>query len=90
MVCYLNVSLTFLALRILFIALRNRNFSIPTYNTAQYGKHSLRYLGPHIWSKLDKADKERPTLQSFETFIRRKNIADLIDNNCNSCTICSS
>ena len=44
--------------------LRNRNFSIPTYNTVQYGKHSLRYLGPHIWSKLDKADKERPTLQS--------------------------
>ena len=70
--------------------LRNRNFSIPTYNTVQYGKHSLRYLGPHIWSKLDKADKERPTLQSFKTFIRRKNIADLIDNNCNSCTICSS
>ena len=69
--------------------LRNRNFSIPTYNTVQYGKHSLRYLGPHIWSKLDKADKERPTLQSVKTFIRRKNIADLIDNNCNSCTICS-
>ena len=55
--------------------LRNRNFSIPTYNTVQYGKHSLRYLGPHIWSKLDKADKERPTL--CDSFVREETHREL-------------
>ena len=34
-------------------SLRNSDFDIPTFNTINYGKHSLRYQGPHIWSKLD-------------------------------------
>ena len=33
-------------------SLRNSDFDIPTFNTINYGKHSLRYQGPHIWSKL--------------------------------------
>ena len=32
---------------------RNRDFGIPTFNTINYGKHSLRYQGSHMWSKLD-------------------------------------
>ena len=35
-------------------SLTNNDFDIPTFNTINYGKHSLRYQGPHIWSKIDK------------------------------------
>ena len=35
--------------------LRNSgDFFIPRYNTTTYGRHSLRYVGPVIWSKLSK------------------------------------
>ena len=34
-------------------SLRNTDFDIPIFNSMNYGKHSLRYQGPHIWSKLD-------------------------------------
>ena len=45
--------------------LRNADSNIPRYNTVKYGKHSLRYYGPYIWSKLNKQDREKPSLQSF-------------------------
>ena len=32
--------------------LRNSNFTMPRYNTVKYGKHSLKYLGPFLWSRL--------------------------------------
>ena len=35
-------------------SLTNNDFDIPTFNTINYGKHSLRYQGPHVWSKIDK------------------------------------
>ena len=31
----------------------NHHFVIPRLRTVAYGKHSLTYLGPVIWSKLD-------------------------------------
>ena len=34
-------------------SLRNSDFDLLTFNTINYGKHCLRYQGPHIWSKLD-------------------------------------
>ena len=34
-------------------SLRNTDFDIPIFNSINYGKHSLRYQGPHIWSQLD-------------------------------------
>ena len=34
-------------------SLRNTDFDTPIFNSMNYGKHSLRYQGPHIWSKLD-------------------------------------
>ena len=33
---------------------RNQNFDIPRFNSVLYGEHSLRYLGPFLWNKLDK------------------------------------
>ena len=32
--------------------LRVKDFKIPRFNTTNYGKHSLRYLGPQLWTKL--------------------------------------
>ena len=33
--------------------LRNRDFVIPRFWTVAYGRHSLTYLGPVIWPRLD-------------------------------------
>ena len=32
--------------------LKNADFNIPRFRTVHYGKHSLRYFGPHLWNKL--------------------------------------
>ena len=32
-------------------SLRNSDFVLPRYETTRYGKHSVRYLGPFLWSK---------------------------------------
>ena len=46
-------------------SLRNSDFDIPTFNTINYGKHSLRYKGPHVWSKLDNKLKGSSNIESF-------------------------
>ena len=40
-------------------ALRNADFIVPRYNTVNFGKHSIRYLGPVLWSKLSMDVKDR-------------------------------
>ena len=47
-------------------SLRNSDFDIPTFNTINYGKHSLKYQGPRIWSKLDSKLKDSPNIESFK------------------------
>ena len=42
--------------------LRNSNFIILKFHTVKYGKHSLRYFGSYLWSKLERKIKEVPTL----------------------------
>ena len=47
--------------------LRNTDdFSLPRYNTVTYGRHSLRYMGPCIWSKLHKSIKMADSLTAFK------------------------
>ena len=70
--------------------LRNADFNIPRYNTVKYDKHSLRYYGPYIWSKLDKQDREKPSLESFWRNIMKIDLESLLDNNCRGCLICST
>ena len=53
-------------------SLRNSDFNILTFNTINYGKHSLRYQGPHIWSKLDIKLKGSSNIESFKKNIRKK------------------
>ena len=45
---------------------RNQNFDIPRFNSVLYGKHSLRYLGPFLWNKLDRNITETSSLSRFK------------------------
>ena len=46
--------------------LRNSNFVIPKFRTVKDGKHSIRYFGPYLWSKLESTIKEVPTMNRFK------------------------
>ena len=69
--------------------LRNADFNIPRYDTLKYGKHTLRYLGPVLWSKLNRDIKSKTTLKSFKKCIRKIDIANILDNNVNCCELCT-
>ena len=44
---------------------RNSDFVIPRFNSITYGKHSLRYLGPVLWSKLEENIRKSSTIDMF-------------------------
>ena len=69
---------------------RNSDFVIPRVNTVTYGKHSLRYLGPFLWSKLDKKVRNSESLNTFKSKIRKLDLVGLTEDNCKNCTLCSS
>ena len=45
--------------------LGNSNFIIPKFRTVKEGKHSIRYFGPYLWSKLQRKIKKVPTINQF-------------------------
>ena len=54
--------------------LRNADFVLPRFKTVTYGRHSLRFLGPQLWSKLSKEERNIGTLATFRTMIRKKDV----------------
>jgi len=46
--------------------LRNSDFTISRFWTVAHGKHSLTYLGPVRWSKLDKSIRSPESLHTFK------------------------
>ena len=68
-------------------SLRNSDFDIPTFNTINYGKHSLRYQGPYIWSKLDIKLKGSLNIESLRKEIRKKDLTTLLNNNNSCCSL---
>jgi len=69
----------------------NNDFAIPRANTTGYGKHSVRYLGPVLWSKIDRKFREIKTLDEFKRKIRMADLAKhILPNNCINCTLCYS
>ena len=60
-------------------SLRNEDFDIPRYSTVRYGKHSIRYLGPYLWSRLSPSDRQQPSLDNFRRNIRKKDMTSLIE-----------
>ena len=60
--------------------LRNSDFAIPRFRTVAYGKHSLTYLGPVIWSKLDKSIRSSKSLVTImKKRIKTVNLTSLLD-----------
>ena len=47
--------------------LRNSDFILPHFNPVKYGKHSLKYLGPLLWSMLIKEERGKNSLIAFRT-----------------------
>ena len=72
--------------------LRNSDFVLPRFETIRYGKHSVRYLGPLLWSKLPDNQRDLPNLSVFINKIRKLNLTDIVINNSNNfycCNLCS-
>ena len=70
-------------------SLTNNDFDIPTFNTINYGKHSLRYQGPHIWSNLHKKLKGSSNIEPFKKNIRKKDLTSVLNNNNSCCNLCN-
>ena len=65
--------------------LRVKEFVIPRINTTSYGKHSLRYVGPLLWSKLDSK-----LIGEFKRAIRKMDLERLACGYCDGCPLCIS
>ena len=51
-----------------------QTFSIPRYKKVKYGKHSLRYLGPLVWTKLNEKERASYSIDNFRNCIRKKTL----------------
>ena len=71
--------------------LRNSDFTLPRFNTIKYGKHSLKHLGPFLWSKLTKEERGMDSVSTFKRRIRKRDLTHLIeDGGCKNCHLCNS
>ena len=71
--------------------LRNSDFHVQRAKTVKYGKHSLRFFGPFLWSKLSMKDRNVTSLSRFEANIRRTELSKFdSDNACKGCHLCDS
>ena len=70
--------------------LRSSDFRLPRYNTVRYGKHSVRFLGPLLWSRLTKTERNAQSLTAFKSLLSRKDLGSLNDIGCNFCYLCNS
>ena len=71
--------------------LRNLDFHVQRVKTVKYGKHSLRFFGPFLWSKLSMKDRNETSLRRFKTNIRRKDLNKLVRGDiCKGCHLCDS
>ena len=68
--------------------LRNSDFELPRFDTMECGRHSLRYQGPFIWSKVSGELRNFASLKAFKKHIRGVDLSSHIDNNSNCCDLC--
>ena len=57
-------------------------YIIPRFRTVTYGKHSSSYLGPVLWSKLNKYTRLSDSPEIFKKRIKTVNLSNLLDNTC--------
>ena len=66
-------------------------FPTPTrFRTVAYGKHSLSYLGPVLWSKLEKSIRLLDSLGVFKKRMKQVNFNSLLDIECKDCFLCNN
>ena len=68
--------------------LRDADFFLPRFETVAYGRHSLRFLGPQLWSKLSKEERNIGTLATFRTMIRKKDVTSFLEGCGSECRLC--
>ena len=69
--------------------LRNADFVLPRSKTVTYGRHSLRFLGPQLWLKLNKEEGNIGTLATSRTIMKRKKDVTSFLEGCGSeCRLC--
>ena len=69
--------------------LRNKEFTMPRFNTTTHGKHSIRYISPKLWSLMPKNVRDLPALSVFKQRIRKLDLNSLqADVHCSECISC--
>ena len=58
--------------------LRNSDFSLRQFKTIKYGRNSLKYFGPYLWSKLDSSLRSSPSLKAFRDRVAKLDLGKLI------------
>ena len=59
--------------------LRNSDFELPRFQTVRFGRTTIKYMGPLIWSKLPRHLRMIETLNSFKRNIRKVNLVTLVN-----------
>ena len=68
--------------------LRNATFVLPRFKTITYGRHSLKFLGPRLWSKLSKEEGNIGTLGTFRSIIRKRDVTSFLEGCGSECRLC--
>ena len=68
--------------------LRQSDFSMPRFATVMYGKHSIRYLGPKLWSHLTTDERNCQSLNTFKKTIRKRDFSNFLNNERCNCCLC--
>ena len=72
--------------------LRQKDFYQPSFNTVTHGKHSIRYIGPRLWSKIPSKERSAASLkqcQQFKTRINSLDLSNILDG-CSGCYLYNS
>ena len=59
--------------------LRKCDFELPRFETVRFGRNSIKYMGPLIWSKLPRHLRMIETLNSFKRNIRKVDLSTLVN-----------
>ena len=68
--------------------LRNADFVLPRFKTVTYGRHSLRFLWPQLWLKLNKEERNIGTLETSGTMKRKKDVTSFLEGCGSECRLC--
>ena len=70
--------------------LRSADFDLARFRTVRYGKHSIRYFGPYLLSRLETHERESTNLKSFIANIKKNDLESMLEDGCKNCRLCSN